>query len=85
MLAQAQVLEEGQTLEQIRQNDPNSSEEILTQKVLPGQRPAIFMVTKTFTPQRLGSLIALSEHRTNLAVRLWQINSFVQWGIEQCK
>jgi glucose-6-phosphate isomerase len=41
--------------------------------------------TETLTPERLGALIALYEHRTYLAGILWQINSFDQWGVERGK
>ena len=84
-LAQAEVLEEGRTLEQIQRDDPDSSVEISKQKVLYGQRPSTFLITKDFSPTRFGSLIALLEHRTYLAGRLWGINSFDQWGVEQGK
>ena len=43
------------------------------------------MSTDLLTPERLGALIALYEHRTYLAGVLWEINSFDQWGVERGK
>ena len=34
------------------------------------------------TPQGLGALLALYEHRTFCSGQLWGINSFDQWGVE---
>ena len=34
------------------------------------------------TPQTLGALIALYEHKTFVEGVLWEINSFDQWGVE---
>ncbi len=34
------------------------------------------------TPQALGALIALYEHKTFVEGVIWGINSFDQWGVE---
>ena len=34
------------------------------------------------TPQALGALLALYEHKTFVEGVLWDINSFDQWGVE---
>ncbi|MGZ6013670.1 MAG: glucose-6-phosphate isomerase, partial [Caulobacteraceae bacterium] len=34
------------------------------------------------TPQTLGALIALYEHKTLVEGCLWNVNSFDQWGVE---
>jgi glucose-6-phosphate isomerase len=34
------------------------------------------------TPQSLGALIALQEHRVFTSGSVWGINSFDQWGVE---
>jgi glucose-6-phosphate isomerase len=34
------------------------------------------------TPQALGALIALYEHKTLVEGAVWGINSFDQWGVE---
>ncbi|MEM6557279.1 MAG: glucose-6-phosphate isomerase [Pseudomonadota bacterium] len=84
-LAQAEVLANGRSLAEVKTEEPTLSDEIARQKVHPGGRPSTFMSTPSLTPERLGALIALYEHRTYLAGVLWQINSFDQWGVERGK
>jgi glucose-6-phosphate isomerase len=84
-LAQAEVLANGRSFDEVKAEEPELSDEITRQKVHPGGRPSTFLSTETLTPERLGALIALYEHRTYLAGILWQINSFDQWGVERGK
>nr|WP_070959451.1 glucose-6-phosphate isomerase [Hyphomonas sp. Mor2] len=84
-LAQAEVMANGRTLAEVEQEEPNLPKHIAQQKVHPGGRPSTFLYTEQLTPERLGALIALYEHRTYLAGVLWQINSFDQWGVERGK
>lgn len=84
-LAQAEVLANGRTYDDVKAEEPDLSDEVARQKVHPGGRPSTFMSTPELTPERLGALIALYEHRTYLAGVLWQINSFDQWGVERGK
>lgn len=37
------------------------------------------------TPETLGALLALYEHKTFVQGVLWNINSFDQWGVERGK
>ena len=53
-----------------------------TPRHFPGNRPSLFTVLERLTPQSLGALIALSEHRTFVAGAAWGINSFDQYGVE---
>jgi glucose-6-phosphate isomerase len=48
----------------------------------PGNRPSTFLLLESLTPQALGALIALQEHRVFVSGALWGINSFDQWGVE---
>jgi glucose-6-phosphate isomerase len=84
-LAQAEVLANGRTLEEVQREEPELSAQVAQQKVHPGGRPSTFISTQELTPHALGALIALYEHRTYLAGVLWQINSFDQWGVERGK
>ena len=84
-MAQAEVLANGRSLEEVQAEEPELTEAIAKQKVHPGGRPSTFMGTDELTPARLGALIALYEHRTYLAGVLWEINSFDQWGVERGK
>lgn len=84
-LAQAEVLANGRTLEDVKAQEPNLSPEIAAQKVHPGGRPSSFFYTPKLTPHALGALIALYEHRAYIAGVLWGLNSFDQWGVERGK
>jgi glucose-6-phosphate isomerase len=52
------------------------------QRTFPGDRPTAFILTDRLSPERLGALLALYEHKTFVEGVLWQINSFDQWGVE---
>ncbi len=40
------------------------------------------IVTDALTPETLGALLALFEHKTYTQGVIWGINSFDQWGVE---
>jgi len=48
----------------------------------PGNRPSTFMLLDALTPESLGALLTLHEHRVFVAGSIWEINSFDQWGVE---
>lgn len=52
------------------------------QRSFPGDRPSAFILLDRLTPERLGALLALYEHKTFVEGVLWGINSFDQWGVE---
>ncbi len=84
-LAQAEVLANGRSLEQVKSEEPDLPAHIAAQKVHAGGRPSTLIHCKQLTPHALGALIALYEHRTYLAGVLWGVNSFDQWGVERGK
>jgi glucose-6-phosphate isomerase len=47
-----------------------------------GNRPSTFILLDALTPETLGALIALYEHRVFVSGVLWGINSFDQFGVE---
>ena len=47
-----------------------------------GQRPSITLLGDQATPERIGELLALYEHRVMAQGFLWNIPSFDQWGVE---
>ena len=67
--AQAQALREGQHTDDIYRN-------------IPGNQPNITIILPKLTPETLGALIALYEHRTFVQSAIWNINPFDQWGVE---
>jgi glucose-6-phosphate isomerase len=87
-LAQTEALMKGKTPDQARQEllaQGRSTEEIssmLPHRVFPGNRPSNSILLPELSPESLGALIALYEHRVFVQGALWNINSFDQWGVE---
>ena len=55
---------------------------ILPFKVFSGNKPTTSILIKKLTPNNLGSLIALYEHKIFVQGVIWNIFSFDQWGVE---
>ena len=51
-------------------------------KTFPGNRPTNSILYPKLTPEILGSLIALYEHKVFTQGAIWDVNSFDQWGVE---
>ncbi|MBK1641531.1 glucose-6-phosphate isomerase [Chromatium okenii] len=51
-------------------------------RTFPGNRPTNSILMQRLTPQTLGALIALYEHRIFTQGIIWGVNSFDQWGVE---
>lgn len=51
-------------------------------RTFPGNRPTNSILMDRLTPQTLGALIALYEHRIFVQGTIWDVNSFDQWGVE---
>jgi len=47
-----------------------------------GNRPTNTILAERLTPESLGKLIALYEHKVFVQGTIWNINSFDQWGVE---
>ncbi len=47
-----------------------------------GNRPTNTILAERLTPETLGKLIALYEHKVFVQGTIWNINSFDQWGVE---
>jgi glucose-6-phosphate isomerase len=60
-------------------------EKLLPHKVFEGNRPTTSILFDKLTPNTLGKLIALYEHKIFVQGILWDINSFDQWGVEYGK
>jgi glucose-6-phosphate isomerase len=56
--------------------------ELLPHKVFPGNVPTNSIFFKKLTPQVLGSLLAMYEHKIYVQGVIWNVNSFDQWGVE---
>lgn len=78
--AQTKVLAFGKTAAEI--SSEGVPVELVTHKVMPGNRPSTTILAEELTPAVLGALIALYEHITFVQGVIWDINSFDQWGVE---
>jgi len=47
-----------------------------------GNRPSTTLLYSKLTPEILGKMLALFEHRTFVEGLIWNLNSFDQWGVE---
>jgi len=48
----------------------------------PGSRPSVCTYLDDLSPEAIGALLALYEHRIAVASWTWDINAFDQWGVE---
>jgi glucose-6-phosphate isomerase len=48
----------------------------------PGNRPSGILLLERLSPEALGQLLALYEHKVFIEGVIWNINSFDQWGVE---
>ncbi len=85
---QTQALMQGRTFDEALAELANSAlsesekQLIAKHKVMPGNKPSNTLLMDKLTPNTLGALIALYEHRTFVQGAIWDINSFDQWGVE---
>lgn len=90
-LAQTQSLMLGKTTAQARTELEQQGlkgeelEKLLPHKVFEGNRPTTSILFDKLTPNTLGKLIALYEHKIFVQGIIWDINSFDQWGVEYGK
>jgi glucose-6-phosphate isomerase len=57
-------------------------EELAHHKVVPGNKPSNTIMMQQLTPEALGALIALYEHKVYVESVIWDIDAFDQWGVE---
>ena len=90
-LAQTQSLMLGKTQEEARLEleqqglSGEAVETLLPHKVFEGNRPTTSIMFNKLTPNTLGKLIALYEHKIFVQGIMWDINSYDQWGVEYGK
>ena len=78
--AQTEALAFGKTAEQCRADgDP---ENLVPFKTFEGNRPTNTLLADELTPETLGALIALYEHKVFVQGVIWDIYSFDQWGVQ---
>jgi len=80
VLAQAQALAFGRTVQELR--EAGVPDELAPHKEMPGNRPSTILLLERLSPFALGSLVALYEHSVFVAGAIWGVDSFDQWGVE---
>jgi glucose-6-phosphate isomerase len=87
-LAQTEALMKGKTSDEARAElmaagvSSEQLEMLVPSKTFPGNVPTISFLYPKLTPEILGSLIALYEHKIFTQGVIWDINSYDQWGVE---
>ncbi|MEM8987877.1 MAG: glucose-6-phosphate isomerase [Pseudomonadota bacterium] len=87
-IAQTEALMRGQTEDEARaalRAEGKSEADIARlapHKVFEGDRPTNTILMERLTPETLGALIALYEHKIFTQGVVWGVNSFDQWGVE---
>lgn len=88
VLAQSEALMLGKTEEEVVAElkaqglDKDQIKALTPHKVFPGNRPSNTLFYKQLTPEILGSLVALYEHKVFVQGVIWNVNSYDQWGVE---
>jgi glucose-6-phosphate isomerase len=88
VIAQAEALMVGRPEAEVRKDleakglASAAIDALAPQRAFPGDRPSTLILMDRLTPERLGALLALYEHKTFVEGVIWGINSFDQWGVE---
>jgi glucose-6-phosphate isomerase len=86
--AQTEALLNGKTAEQVQEEfdkqglDKDKASYLLPFKVFTGNKPTNTLLMEKLTPESLGSLVALYEHKIFVQGIIWNIFSYDQWGVE---
>ncbi len=86
-LAQSEALMRGRTLDEARAKvagkfDGAELDRQAAHRGFPGNRPSVTLSYPLLTPEVLGQIIALYEHRVFVEGAVLGINSYDQWGVE---
>ena len=86
--AQTEALLNGKTAEEVKEEfdkqglDKEKANYLLPFKVFSGNKPTNTLLIDKLTPESLGSLVALYEHKIFVQGVIWNIFSYDQWGVE---
>jgi glucose-6-phosphate isomerase len=78
--AQTEALAFGKPAEEVAAE--GVPESLVPHRSFPGNRPTNTILAEALTPETLGKLVALYEHKVFVQGTLWNLNSFDQWGVE---
>jgi len=84
--AQTEALLKGKTSEEVedelKEMNAEKASTIKPFKIFEGNKPTNTLLIDQLTPESLGSLIALYEHKLFVQGVIWNIFSYDQWGVE---
>jgi glucose-6-phosphate isomerase len=80
LLAQTEALAFGKTEAEVAAE--GVAPDLVPHRTFPGNRPTNTILAERLTPEMLGKLVALYEHKVFVQGSIWNINSFDQWGVE---
>ena len=80
LFAQGEALAFGKDADAVRAE--GTPEALVPHRVFEGNRPSSTILADRLTPHSLGALVALYEHSVFVQGRIWNIDSFDQWGVE---
>ncbi|HEY5003043.1 MAG TPA: glucose-6-phosphate isomerase, partial [Ktedonobacteraceae bacterium] len=78
--AQTEALAFGKTAQEVAADGIQSFQ--VPHRTFEGNHPTNTILAEKLTPEVLGKLIALYEHKVFVQGTIWNINSFDQWGVE---
>ena len=78
--AQTQALMQGKTEATVREEGVNY--DLVPYKVFEGNKPTTTLLIDQLTPESLGKLVAMYEHKIFVEGIIWNIYSYDQWGVE---
>ena len=80
LFAQTQALAFGKTADECRAE--GVPEDLVPFKTFEGNRPTNTLLCKELTPETLGALVALYEHKVFVQGIIFDVYSFDQWGVQ---
>lgn len=80
LFAQSKALAFGRDRDEVVRS--GIQEEQMAFRIFAGNRPSNTLLFSKLTPETIGMLIALYEHKIFVQGVIWNINSFDQWGVE---
>ncbi len=86
--AQTEALLNGKSAQQVQEEfnkqnlDATTADYLKPFKVFEGNKPTNTILIDSLTPETLGSLIAMYEHKIFVQGIVWNIFSYDQWGVE---
>src|SRR5262249_15616182 len=78
--AQTEALAFGKTAEEVKADGVPDFQ--VPHRTFAGNRPTNTILVDRLTPESLGKLVALYEHKVFTQGTIWNVNSFDQWGVE---